>query len=75
MSAYDYGPAGPPWGSFNTEQQAAIVDGWFAGSDAPQLVDKVQPQRMLPPMSSVDVTQGGNPYFRYIRDNVRAGIA
>jgi hypothetical protein len=30
---------------------------------------------MLPPMSSVDVTQGGSPYFRYIRDHVRAGIA
>jgi len=26
-------------------------------------------------MSSVDVTQGGSPYFRYIRDNIRAGIA
>ena len=30
---------------------------------------------MLPPMSSVDVTQGGSPYFRYIRDNIPAGIA
>jgi hypothetical protein len=31
------------------------------------LEDKVQPQRMLPPMSSVDITQGGSPYFRYLR--------
>jgi len=75
MSAYDYGPAGPAWGSFNTEQQAAIIDGWFAGSDAPTLEGKVQPQRMFPPMSSVDITEGGSPYFRYVRDNLRAGIA
>jgi hypothetical protein len=75
MSAYGYGPPGPAWGSFNTEQQASIVDGWFAGRHAPERPGRSQPQRGFAPMSSDDVTQGGNPYFRYIRDNVRAGIA
>lgn len=28
---YAYGPAGPPWSSFNLEQQAQIVNQWFAG--------------------------------------------
>jgi hypothetical protein len=74
MSAYGYGPSGPSWGSFNTEQQASIVDDWFGGRDTPPL-NKPQPQRAFAPMSSVDVTEGGNPYFRYIRDNVRPGIA
>lgn len=26
---YNPGPPGPPWGSFNNEQQATIVDRWF----------------------------------------------
>jgi hypothetical protein len=28
---YAYGPPGPPWSSFNLEQQAQIVNQWFAG--------------------------------------------
>ena len=75
MSAYAYGPAGPPWGSFGTEQQAAIVDGWFAGSMAPELVGRAQPQRAFPPMHDRDQDPNVNPYYRYIRDNIRAGIA
>jgi hypothetical protein len=30
-NVYAYGPAGPPWWSFNLEQQGAIVDQWFGG--------------------------------------------
>jgi hypothetical protein len=74
MSAYGYGPADRPWGEFNTEQQASVVDGWFAGNMMPDLPNRKEPQRGFPPMSSVDVTQGGNPYFRYVRDNIRPGI-
>jgi hypothetical protein len=51
-------------GSFNTEQQASIVDDWFAGAPGAS-----------PPIPPKDETQGENPYFRYIRDNIRAGIA
>jgi hypothetical protein len=29
---YHYGDPGPPWDSFNPEQQGAIVDQWYAGS-------------------------------------------
>jgi hypothetical protein len=75
MSAYDYGPAGPPWQEFGTEMQAAIVDGWFAGNMAPQIPGKNQPQGGFPAQSEADVTQGGNPYFRYVRDNIRSGVA
>ncbi len=56
-SAYAYGPPGRPWGEFGTEQQGAIVDQWFAGMRA-------QDQT---PMDSND------PYFMYIRDNIRQG--
>jgi hypothetical protein len=28
---YEYGPAGPPFGDFNIEQQAQIVQDWFGG--------------------------------------------
>lgn len=72
MSAYGYGAPGPSWGSFGTEQQASIVDQWFAGSSDP---DSRSMQRDFPPMHSVDDGTGQNPYYRYIRDNIRTGIA
>jgi hypothetical protein len=80
MSAYQYGPAGPPWGSFGTEQQAAIVDEWFAGEKMPDFPNKVERQRDFPPMHDKGPGEdpshpNPNPYFRYIRDNIRAGIA
>jgi hypothetical protein len=80
MSAYQYGPSGPPWGSFGTEQQAAIVDEWFAGSDMPDFVGKVERQREFPPRHDKGPGEDPanpkpNPYFRYVRDNIRAGIA
>ena len=72
MSAYGYGPAGRSWGSFGTEQQCSIVDQWFAGSNDP---DDRSMQRAFPPMHSADQETGQNPYYRYIRDNIRTGIA
>jgi hypothetical protein len=72
MSAYSYGPAGANWGSFGTEQQGSIVDQWFAGSNDP---DTRSMQRGFPPMHSDDQGTNQNPYYRYIRDNIRAGIA
>ena len=56
-SSYKYGEAGPLWKDFNIEQQGAIVDQWFGGS-------RVANQTPEDP---------GDPYFRYIRDNIRAG--
>lgn len=56
-AAYQYGPPGPPWSSFNLEAQAAIVDQWFAGN-----IEKQPP----PPMDTA------GPYYRYIRNNIQA---
>jgi hypothetical protein len=72
MSAYAYGPAGGSWSSFGTEQQGSIVDQWFAGSKDP---DRRSLQRGFPSMHSDDQGPNQNPYFRYIRDNIRTGIA
>jgi hypothetical protein len=75
MSAYTYGPAGQSWGSFGTEQQASIVDEWFAGKLFPEQDGAPQRQRAFEPMSSdADGNAAPNPYFGYIRDNIRAGI-
>ncbi|AMY09577.1 hypothetical protein LuPra_02796 [Luteitalea pratensis] len=73
MSTYGYGPAGPSWGSFGTEQQGSIVDQWFAGSTDPD--ERSQQQR--PYRAKDDDEQGAaqNPYYRYIRDNIRARVA
>lgn len=61
QSVYVYGSPGPSWSNgFNLEQQAAIVDQWFGGTPT-----VVVPNRK--PMDSND------PYFGYIRDNIRAG--
>jgi len=35
-AAYQYGPPGPAWSTFNLEAQAAIVDQWFAGNTTKQ---------------------------------------
>jgi hypothetical protein len=71
MSAYNYGPAGATWSSYGTEQQASIVDEWFAGNLFPMGVRPVQNQIRFEPMSD----DPPNPYFRYIRDNIRTGIS
>jgi hypothetical protein len=72
MSAYSYGSPSGSWSSFGTEQQASIVDEWFAGSNSPDISSK---QRAYPPMFEDDQTPAQNPYYRFIRDNIRTGIA
>ena len=59
-SVYEYGPPGPAWSDFNLEAQGAIVDGWYRGEPT-----AVVPNRS--PMNQAD------PYFVYIRDNIRNG--
>ena len=58
---YNVAPAGPAWGGFGIESQAALVDKWFAGNDPHQST--------LPPPPQPNPN---DPYFRYIRDNIRA---
>jgi hypothetical protein len=61
MGVYAYGPPGRDFRRFNLEQQASIVDDWFAGSGPPtQPVNKARSET--------------SPYFRYIRDNIRHRI-
>lgn len=62
MDVYRYGGAGPNFSEFNPEQQASIVDDWFGGSG--------QQQQQFEPAVESDL----NPYFRYIRDNIRNRI-
>jgi len=60
QSVYAYGPPGSPWssGSFNLEAQGAIVDQWFAG------IPTVNTPNRKP-------RDENDPYFMYIRDNIR----
>jgi hypothetical protein len=67
MSVYEYGPPGPNFDTFNLEQQGAIVDGWFAGN----LARERGQQSAYAPM----LTDDANPYWRYVRDHIRAGVA
>jgi hypothetical protein len=56
---YLYGPAGPAFNDFfNLEQQANIVDQWFGGRQTIY--------------GGAMVESDANPYFQYIRDNIRA---
>ena len=61
MDVYRYGAAGQAFSEFNPEQRASIVDDWFAGSGK---------QKEFGPA----VEDDRNPYFRYIRDNIRNRI-
>jgi hypothetical protein len=54
-----YGPPDQPFSEFNPEEEAFIVDDWFGGSGGQDRFEQMQE---------------GNPYFRYIRDNIRARI-
>jgi hypothetical protein len=60
-SVYQYGPPGLAWDSFGVEQQGAIVDQWFAGIST-----------VIVPYRKAQDTH--DPYFAYIRDNIRKGI-
>lgn len=62
MGVYKYGDADKPFSEFNPEQQGSIVDDWFAGSGKQQGLGAKRADE-------------GNPYFRYIRSNIRQGIA
>ncbi len=62
MDTYKYGPANKAWSEFNLEQQGSIVDQWFGGNGS---------QHKSEPMTQDDI----NPYWRYVRDNIRTGIA
>lgn len=64
MSVYQYTPAGPDWNYFNLEQQASIVDDWFAGTGS---------QQTYGPCNESN-EPNGNPYWRYIQSNVRPGV-
>jgi len=57
MGVYAYGAPGRDFRRFNLEQQASIVDDWFAGSGPP-----TQPRS--------EALSETSPYFRYIRDNI-----
>ena len=72
MSTYVYGSADRSWGSFSTEAQAKLVDEWFAGNTKPKPEGR---QSAYPPKSEDDQPPKQNPYYRYIRDNIRTGIA
>lgn len=74
MGGYNYGSPDGGWGSFGTEAQASLVDEWFAGSAMPELKDQAQPQRAYSPLNDHEKAPP-NPYYRYIRDNIRTGIA
>jgi hypothetical protein len=64
-AAYRYGPPGPPWSTFNLEQQASIVDEWFAGTNA----------RATNPVAGRMAMNPNDPYFGYIANNIRLGQA
>ena len=69
-AAYNYGPPGPPWRSFGVEAQAHMVDEWFAGTGQ-------QTPPPLPPGFEPRAAQMNpdGPYFGYIDNNIRAGVA
>ena len=83
---YNYGPPGIPWGQVGNEEQAAIVEEWFAG-DAGKTLAKINGneknyrthtgmQAVCPQMATDGpVCVGGtrNPYYHYIVENIRAG--
>jgi hypothetical protein len=67
QSAYNVGPAGPPYGDFGIEAQAVIVDRWFGQyASGWQTVDDVD--NKLKSSSAV-----ADPYFGYIANNIRLG--
>ena len=71
MSVYEYGSPGLDFSEFNPEQQGSIVDEWFAGSgNQGPGKEGTGKQEGFDPCQEND----RNPYFRYIRDNIRTRI-
>jgi hypothetical protein len=62
-------------GEYGPEQQGAIVDEWFAGSTTKPKKNNTNLQIKFPPMDDHDESPAVNPYYRYLRDNIRTGIA
>ncbi|WP_067816116.1 hypothetical protein [Actinomadura kijaniata] len=63
---YRYGPAGEPWRFYGLEEQAAIVEEWWAGTTY-RSAGEFPPGAVRPRKSEND------PYFRYISENIRMG--
>jgi hypothetical protein len=67
QSAYNVGPAGPPYSDFGIEAQAVIVDRWF-GQYASGWQTMNDVDNKLNSSSAV-----ADPYFGYIANNIRLG--
>lgn len=65
-ASYEYGPADQSWRHFGLEQQASIVDEWWAGTTY-RAIGTFPPGTVRPARSRED------PYFRYISSNIRMG--
>ncbi|MGK5556339.1 COG1470 family protein [Actinomadura kijaniata] len=63
---YRYGPAGEPWRFYGLEEQAAIVEEWWAGTT-------YRSAGQFPPGSVRPRESENDPYFRYISQNIRMG--
>lgn len=59
---YAYGPEVRPWAQLGLEQQASVVDGWFAGWRGPP-----GPQHAQDPLSRA------SPWWPVVRDGLRGG--
>jgi hypothetical protein len=64
-SAYQFGPAGPSYSSFNIEAQAAIVDHWFGRYAEGWTSIQDLTTKLSAPSATSD------PYFVYIANNIR----
>lgn len=76
-SLYSYGGAERVWSDLGIEQQAQAVCEWFAGNHpnaGPHAQSAYAPMRDDSPPSPPDFGPP-NPYFHYVRDHIRAGIA
>jgi hypothetical protein len=74
-NVYLYGPPKPNWTNYGVEQQAHIVDDWFGGT-RPKMGGIPNGSNFgLNPPNLKPVMDPNDAYFRYIRDNIRAGQA
>jgi hypothetical protein len=70
-SAYNYGSPGPAWSKFGLEQQATIVEEWAVGTEGRATVTPIR-GRDAAPLAGM---QENDPYFAYIANNIRSGLA
>ena len=69
-SAYRYGPPGPPFRKFGLEQQPTLVEEWAVGTQGRATVP-ITGRAMNPPVGM----QENDPYFAYVANNIRMGLA